>query len=226
MRRILLGIHIHSEPQQLLATLESVRTHTRTPYDLIVLPDGPDGPTRSVLVSLSNVAQLGTEEPRGVPACFNRLVSAREAEIFVLLESDSRVGPDWLELLLAGLESQPQNGLAGMPRRSFQTEPEIWPTSPVRSRSGPTVWEPLPNVGTTLQLRRFLSRRALQGGRDRWFGRRELRSRTLPGDGLRQTSDATRTSFAARDCGRKVRLPPALPRRCLSQLCPGPAHSN
>ena len=113
MKRTLIGIAAHSEPEQFLLTLESLRACTSVPYDLVVVPDGPDEAVRSVLASLNKVDQLETAEARGLPTCFNRLAAANDAELVVLLESGCRVGPGWLQRLLEGLASHPRNGLAG-----------------------------------------------------------------------------------------------------------------
>ncbi|HSF28864.1 MAG TPA: glycosyltransferase [Candidatus Tectomicrobia bacterium] len=112
-KHICIGIHAHEQPEQLLATLESVRRHTASSVRLILLPDGPDAHLRQALRGLSEIPQLGTEEPLGPPACFNRLAAATDAEVLVLLESGAQVGPAWLEHLLAALAADKRNGLAG-----------------------------------------------------------------------------------------------------------------
>ena len=74
MERVLVGIHVHAEPAELQATLAAVRANT-PPVELLLLPDGPDAPTREALAALRDLPQVGTDEPRGAPACFNRLTS-------------------------------------------------------------------------------------------------------------------------------------------------------
>jgi len=113
MRDLCIGIHVHAEPHQLRATLEAIRHNTSRDYDLLLLPDGPDEITRTALQQLSDLRQSGTEEPLGAAACFNRLSSNSDAAVVILLESGSLPGPNWLEHLLAALELDPQNGLAG-----------------------------------------------------------------------------------------------------------------
>jgi glycosyltransferase involved in cell wall biosynthesis len=113
MKQLCIGVHCHEQPERLLATLESVRRNTASTVRLILLPDGPDARMRRALRDLSDIPQFGSEEPLGTAACFNRLAAASQAEVVVLLESGSQVGPDWLERLLAALEAGPRNGLAG-----------------------------------------------------------------------------------------------------------------
>src|SRR5512141_2479670 len=98
MERVRIGIHVHAEPAELQGTLAAVRAHTPA-FELLLLPDGPDAQTRELLATLHDIPQLATEEPRGAPACFNRLVAA-DADVYVLLESGSRQAPGWLERLL------------------------------------------------------------------------------------------------------------------------------
>lgn len=113
MKRICLGLHVHAEPERLRATLASVRENTSREVALLLLPDGADEPTRRVFERLTDVPQLATAEPRGVAACFNRLILAAEAEVYVLLESGSLVTRGWLDYLLAALNADPRHGLAG-----------------------------------------------------------------------------------------------------------------
>src|SRR5262245_17594094 len=105
MSQVCIGVHVHAEPERLLATLESLRANTTTAFSLLLLPGGPDGATGKAIASLSDMAQSGTAEPCGAAACFNRLATANAADIVVLLESGSQVGPGWLDRLLAALES-------------------------------------------------------------------------------------------------------------------------
>ena len=113
MKRLCIGVHCHEQPERLRATLESVRLNTDPAVRLILLPDGPDARMKRALHDLEAVPQFSTDEPLGAAACFNRLASVGDADVLVLLESGSQVGPGWLEHLLAALESDPRNGLAG-----------------------------------------------------------------------------------------------------------------
>jgi glycosyltransferase involved in cell wall biosynthesis len=131
MRRVKVGIYVHAEPARLTATLDSLRSIEgddslrsaggyasllSTEGDavrLLVLGDGPDAETRAALAALDDVQQSNTAEPRGVAACFNRLVASSDADVYVLLESGARVAQEWLRHLLTALDSDARNGLAG-----------------------------------------------------------------------------------------------------------------
>lgn len=111
--RVCVGVHVRTGPEQLETTLASLRANTSLRADLLVLADGPDPSTAAALERLEHVAVSGTRARRGPAACFNRLVAAGDAAVSVFLESGALVGPGWLEELLAALDSDPKNGLAG-----------------------------------------------------------------------------------------------------------------
>lgn len=97
MKQICIGIPVHAEPGRLRATLDSLRSSPAVPFEMVLLPDGPDAATQEVLERLRDIPQTGTETPCGTSACFNRLIGSCDADIFVLLESGVVVGPRWLE---------------------------------------------------------------------------------------------------------------------------------
>lgn len=113
MKRICIGIHVHTGAQWLQATLASLHANTPQTVELLLLPDGSDEFMQIALENLRQLPQWGTEERLGTAACFNRLVNATDAEILVLLESGSLVGQNWLKYLLAALNADPSHGLAG-----------------------------------------------------------------------------------------------------------------
>lgn len=113
MQSVHIGIHVHAQPARLHATLAFLRAHTTRPVNLLLLPDGPDAETWAALAALRDLPQWGTTTPLGPAACFNRLAISSRAEVLVLLESGSLAGPGWLDHLLAALDADPRNGLAG-----------------------------------------------------------------------------------------------------------------
>ena len=111
--RIGIGIHVHAEPENLRKTLASLRMNTHQPIELILLPDGADEETKAFLESISDLRQIGTAEPLGPPACFNRLVTCTDADIFILIESGLLFGTKWLDYILDALCAKTYNGIAG-----------------------------------------------------------------------------------------------------------------
>ncbi len=129
MNHITIGIHVHAEPQRLLATLASIRANTRQAVELLLLPDGPDEATKATLATMSDIPQSATVQPLGPPACFNRLVTATDADVWVLLESGSLVGPGWLDHLLAPLVADIRYGLSGPSTNLARNEQCVFPNS-------------------------------------------------------------------------------------------------
>jgi glycosyltransferase involved in cell wall biosynthesis/GT2 family glycosyltransferase len=112
MTDVLIGVHVHTQPDALSATLASLTAAGGAPFRVVLLPDGPDPATRAALRTLP-YPQDGAVTALGPPACFNRLARRDRADVIVLLESGCTVGPGWLEALLAALGSRPGVGLAG-----------------------------------------------------------------------------------------------------------------
>ena len=89
-RRICIGIHARDAAAGLQPTLQALAARTPAAVQRVVLSDTPGG-----------------------AACFNRLLREHEADVHVLLECGAQVGPHWLQELLAALDADPRNGLAG-----------------------------------------------------------------------------------------------------------------
>jgi glycosyltransferase involved in cell wall biosynthesis len=124
-----IGIPVHAEPERLQSTLSALGNNTIGEFQIIVLPDGPDPDTVRALESLRDLPQLGTAEPRGDAACFNRLAQASDAEVIMLIESGAIVGPQWLDLSFAALEANPRHGLVGPSTNRSWNEQAAFPTT-------------------------------------------------------------------------------------------------
>lgn len=146
MTSICIGIHVHAEPERLRATLDALRINTGPPFALLLLPDGPDAPTRAALAQLADTPQIGGAAPLGPPACFNRLAAASDAEVLVLLESGALVGPGWLDYLLAALAADGRNGIAGPSTNRAWNEQGCFP------RAGATLVEIAHTAGEAARL--------------------------------------------------------------------------
>jgi glycosyltransferase involved in cell wall biosynthesis len=129
---VLVGVHVHAEPDRLLATLRALAGPSRRRHDVLLLPDGPDRPTRRALAAL-DLPRSTSQEPLGPPACFNRLAAASDAEVVILLESGSVPGPSALDRLVDALERDPSAGLAGPSTNSAWNEQCLFP----RAGGGP-----------------------------------------------------------------------------------------
>ena len=113
MPKVSIGIHVTDDPDRLAKTLAALAAHTPQPNRLLILGDGAGEPVRATLQRLPHIEQTNTDEIRGAPACFNRLVRSGDSDIFVLLENGAEPGPQWLERIIAALKRNPEHGLAG-----------------------------------------------------------------------------------------------------------------
>lgn len=115
-RSILVGVHVGSPLQDVEATLHALFENTAQPFTVRLLPDPADEQEAQALQraldAFPGVPQRPGAPGQGPAACFNRLI-AESADIFVFLEGGARPAPGWLDTLLAALDAEPSNGLAG-----------------------------------------------------------------------------------------------------------------
>jgi O-antigen biosynthesis protein len=112
---VVVGVHVHAEPEHLIETVRSVQAAGQQDTELVLLPDGPDGALAAALAAdpaLAGLPQWGTADPQGAPACFNRLAARSDAPVIVFVESGTVLGPGCLPALVEALEV-PGRGLAG-----------------------------------------------------------------------------------------------------------------
>jgi glycosyltransferase involved in cell wall biosynthesis len=152
MSKVCIGIPVHAEPDRLLATLASVRANTGVEFQLLLLPDGPDGPTQNALLKLTDLPQLATVEARGGAACFNRLARYGDADLIVLLESGALVGPHWLDYLRSALDEDSRNGLTGpSTNRSWNEQAAFATAQPVPNDVSAASLELIRRFGTSVR---------------------------------------------------------------------------
>jgi glycosyltransferase involved in cell wall biosynthesis len=112
--RVAVGIAVHAEPRRFRATVDAVRRTVPASVDVVVLPDRPDAETATALAADPSLSVLTLAEgATGGAACFNRLLATTDVDVCVLLECGCIPAPRWLEHLLAGMDRDPRNGLAG-----------------------------------------------------------------------------------------------------------------
>ena len=104
-----IGVHGPLDPERLRPTLASLRAHTVARADLLLLGDDRE------------------EQTAGETACLNRIAASSGARVLVLLESGALVGPGWLSYLLAALDDDPRNGIAGPSTNHSANEQAIFP---------------------------------------------------------------------------------------------------
>ncbi|HEY1902809.1 MAG TPA: glycosyltransferase [Terracidiphilus sp.] len=124
---ISIGIHVRDETQGLNATLASLREHSPA-AELLLLSDGSQDPMSAVR-NRTGLTQLWTHGRRGSAAAFNRLSVATRSDVIVFLQSGCIVSPGWLQALLAALDADPSNGLAGPSTSRSWNEQCVFPNA-------------------------------------------------------------------------------------------------
>ena len=122
MKKISIGIYVDGELERLRRTLASLNANPPHDVELLLLLDGVALNENPLHLKLS-----GTSDARGTAACFNRLASLTDAYVLVLLESGVQVAPGWLDRLLAALDTDPRNGLAGPSTNNAWNEQGAFP---------------------------------------------------------------------------------------------------
>ena len=121
---------VHNALADVTRCLESVVHHTAAPYSIILVDDASAVETRDYLVEFASThaaTLLRNEEPRRYTRAANQGLVHSSAEYVVLLNSDTIVTPEWLDRMVACMESDPGIGIAGplSNTASWQSIPQV-----------------------------------------------------------------------------------------------------
>jgi GT2 family glycosyltransferase/glycosyltransferase involved in cell wall biosynthesis/SAM-dependent methyltransferase len=133
---------VHDAPDDVRRCLESVVRHTRPPFHLILVDDASAPETAGILAAFARQhgATLRVNDaPRGYTRAANQALAVASGTYAVLLNSDTVVGPGWLDRLVACAESDERIGMVGplSNTASWQSVPEVlaesgdWATNPL-----------------------------------------------------------------------------------------------
>jgi GT2 family glycosyltransferase len=98
------------------ACLEGIMSRTQVPYELIVVDNASEPPTRDYLQSLSGIRLILNDENRLWCAGCNQGMRASDprSRYILLLNSDITImRDDWLNVMISLVESEPRVGLTG-----------------------------------------------------------------------------------------------------------------
>jgi len=111
-RRVCIGLHFTGDLAAAERSLRSFAADGTQTLATVVLGDGVDATGLAAAQTLVSATSC-TPEPRGAAACFNRLVGAHDADVFVFVENGAVAGPGALDAMLGALDADPAHGLAG-----------------------------------------------------------------------------------------------------------------
>jgi len=98
-------------------SLESVKTYTDLPYEIIVVDNGSEKETLQHLLDFARTEDririISNSENRGFAAGNNQGLTIARGDYFLLLNNDTLVTPGWLRGLLDVFQRFPNTGIAG-----------------------------------------------------------------------------------------------------------------
>jgi GT2 family glycosyltransferase/glycosyltransferase involved in cell wall biosynthesis len=128
-------ICIHNALDDVKACIDSIRRHTESRHQLILVDDGSGEDCRKYLSKYAsqheNVTLIRNESTSGYTIAANQGLRQSKAEYVILLNSDTVVTPNWIERILECGESNTQIGMVGplSNAASWQSVPELFDSS-------------------------------------------------------------------------------------------------
>jgi len=124
-------ICIHNALEDVKRCIESVFEYTSEPFDIILVDDGSENPTKEYLESLahdcSNIKLIRNEQACGYTCAANMGLKRSNADYCVLLNSDTIVTTGWLDKMIQCKKSNDKIGIVGplSNTASWQSVPKI-----------------------------------------------------------------------------------------------------
>jgi GT2 family glycosyltransferase/glycosyltransferase involved in cell wall biosynthesis len=147
---------VHNALADVSRCLESVVRHTTTPYSLILVDDASEPETRDYLAEFASAhgaTLLRNEEAKRYTRAANQGLARSSADYVVLLNSDTIVTPEWLDRMVACIESDPQIGIVGPLSNTAS-----WQSIPQVESEGDWASNPLPPTMTPADMARLVAR--------------------------------------------------------------------
>jgi GT2 family glycosyltransferase len=111
--------------------LESIMAHTDIPYELIIVDNGSQDETTSLLDRLENVTTIKNEGNLGFVKGCNQGARKARGKYLLFLNNDIIVTPEWLSKLVRTIENYPKCGAVGCKL--------IWPNGKLQE-AGSIIW--------------------------------------------------------------------------------------
>lgn len=91
-------IPCYNDGQYIIQALQSIYNQTRLPEKIIIVDDGSDAATKKVLATIEHpLAQIITQENKGVSAARNHAISLMQTAYIVNLDADDYLEPTFIE---------------------------------------------------------------------------------------------------------------------------------
>ncbi|WP_135553102.1 glycosyltransferase family 2 protein [Paenibacillus cymbidii] len=93
--------------------IAAIRTHTHTPYELIVVDNGSSDGTTAWCRTQKQLTLVSMPSNRGFPSACNAGLRLAVGDVLLLMNNDVVVGRNWLDNLLRALASRADIGMVG-----------------------------------------------------------------------------------------------------------------
>jgi Predicted glycosyltransferases len=111
---------------QLVAAVDSVRTQTEAPGQLIVVIDHNEGLEARARSEMPDTIVVANRGPRGLSGARNTGVEVATGEVVAFLDDDAAAGRHWLERLTAAFASPAVAGAGGLAVPNWSTSRPRW----------------------------------------------------------------------------------------------------
>ncbi len=143
VERIDIIICVHNALEDIKICLESIKKFTTEPFTLIIVDDGSDKPTRNFLENFKNnfpdYHLIRNDVAKGYTFAANMGMKASNAQYLILLNSDTIVGPEWIDRLYRAITLEDNIGIVGPLSNTAS-----WQSVPYLSVKGDWSLNPLP----------------------------------------------------------------------------------
>ena len=148
---------VHNALDDIRRCLESIEQFTNNPYRIILVDDGSSQPTQKYLQDFSygkeHCVLLRNEEAGGYTRAANKGLKSSTAEFIVLLNSDTIVGPEWVDRMYSAITSNDQYGVAGPLSNTAS-----WQSIPKLEVNGDWADNPIPNGMSVGQMGNLIAK--------------------------------------------------------------------
>ncbi|MHB1131388.1 MAG: glycosyltransferase family 2 protein [Chloroflexota bacterium] len=123
---VIICAYTESRWQALVAAVESVKSQSAPPHEIIVVVDYNPALLARVRAELPGVVALANSNARGLAGARNAGIAAASGEVLVFLDDDAVATPHWLAQLLARYADESVLGVGGAIRPLWEEGEPAW----------------------------------------------------------------------------------------------------
>lgn len=151
-------ICVHNALEDVRHCLESVQKYTSEPFSIIIVDDGSDLPAKEFLQSFAALERrcklIRNDDAKGYTLAANIGMRQSTSPYLILLNSDTIVGPEWVDRMVRAMESD-SNGKIGVVGPLSNTA--SWQSIPKLTENGDWAVNALPSGVTMSEMSKLVS---------------------------------------------------------------------